>query len=70
VAASRWNIETEFETNKSDIGLDEYEVRSWQGWHHHILLCLLASAFLLSLQQGWKKRVIIYLTKLHPNRVH
>lgn len=23
VAASRWNIETEFETNKSDIGLDE-----------------------------------------------
>lgn len=26
VAASRWNIETEFETNKSDIGLDEYEV--------------------------------------------
>jgi len=52
VGASRWNIETELKTNKSDIGLDEYEARSWQGWHHHMTMCLLASAFLLSLQQG------------------
>ena len=56
VAASRWNIETEFETNKSDIGLDEYEVRSWVGWHHHMIMCLLASAFLLSLQQEWGEK--------------
>lgn len=53
VAAARWPIETELETEKSDIGLDEYEVRSWAGWHHHITLCLLASAFLLELQQAW-----------------
>jgi len=53
VAAARWPIETEFETNKTDIGLDEYEVRSWNGWNHHITLCLLASAFLLTLQQEW-----------------
>jgi len=53
VAAARWPIETEFETDKSDIGLDEYEVRSWAGWHHHITMCLLASAFLLTLQQEW-----------------
>jgi SRSO17 transposase len=51
VAATRWPIETEFETNKDDIGLDEYEVRSFAGWKHHITLCLLASAFLLTLQQ-------------------
>jgi SRSO17 transposase len=56
VAASRWNIETEFETNKSDIGLDEYEVRSWHGWHHHMIMCLLASAFLLTLQQEWGEK--------------
>jgi SRSO17 transposase len=53
VAAARWPIETEFETEKSDVGLDEYEVRSWAGWHHHITMCLLASAFLLSMQQEW-----------------
>jgi SRSO17 transposase len=53
VASARWPIETEFETEKSDIGLDEYEVRSWAGWHHHITMCLLASLFLLRLQQEW-----------------
>jgi SRSO17 transposase len=53
VGAARWPIETELETNKSDIGLDEYEVRGWHGWNHHVTLCLLASAFLLTLQQEW-----------------
>ena len=56
VAAARWPIETELETNKSDIGLDAYEVRSWPGWNHHITLCLLASAFLLTLQQEWGEK--------------
>ena len=49
VGGSRWRIETEFETEKSDVGLDEYETRTWAGWHHHIALCLLGGAFLLSL---------------------
>ena len=31
VGGSRWRIETEFETEKSDVGLDEYETRSWRG---------------------------------------
>ena len=31
VGGSRWRIETEFETEKSDVGLDEYETRSWAG---------------------------------------
>jgi SRSO17 transposase len=53
VSASRWPIETEFETGKGDVGLDEYEVRGWAGWHHHMTMCFLASAFLLELQQEW-----------------
>ena len=56
VGGSRWRIETEFETEKGDVGLDEYETRSWAGWHHHTALCLLGGAFLLSLQQDWGKR--------------
>ena len=56
VAMSRWPIETEFEDSKSQVALDEYEVRSWAGWHHHVTMCLLASAFLLTLQQDWKKK--------------
>lgn len=56
VGGSRWRIETEFETEKSDVGLDEYEARTWRGWHHHIALCLLAGAFLLTLQQDWGEK--------------
>jgi SRSO17 transposase len=53
VGATRWTVETEFQLTKGQVGLDEYEVRSWPGWHHHITLCLLANAFLLSLQRDW-----------------
>ena len=56
VGGSRWRIETEFETEKSDVGLDEYETRTWAGWHHHVALCLLGGAFLLSLQQAWREK--------------
>ena len=53
MGGSKWRIETEFETEKGDVGLDEYETRSWAGWHHHIAMCLLGGAFLLGLQQDW-----------------
>ena len=33
-------------------GLDEYETRSWSGWHHHIAMCLLGGAFLLGPAAG------------------
>jgi hypothetical protein len=56
VAAARWVIETEIQTAKGETGLDEYEVRSWPGWHHHITLGLLAAAFLLTLQQDWGEK--------------
>ena len=49
----RWRNETEFETGQNDIGLDEYETRTWAGWHHHIAMCLMGGAFLLDLQQDW-----------------
>ena len=53
----RWRIETEFETEKGDMGLDEYGTRSWAGWHHHIAMCLLGGAFLLNLQQEWGEKM-------------
>ena len=56
VAMSRWPIETEFEDEKSQVALDEYEVRGRAGWYHHITMCMLASAFLLQLQQEWGEK--------------
>ncbi len=39
---TRWQIEECFELAKGDCGLDEYEVRSWRGWHRHVTLSMLA----------------------------
>ena len=45
-AGQRWNIECCFEAAKQETGRDEYEVRSWHGWHRHITLSMLALVFL------------------------
>lgn len=45
-AGTRWAIEAVFKLAKGPVGLDHYEVRSWQGWHRHITLALLALAAL------------------------
>jgi SRSO17 transposase len=44
IAGARWSIEECFELGKGDCGLDEYEVRSWGGWHRHVTLSLFALA--------------------------
>jgi SRSO17 transposase len=56
VGGARWVIETEFQTYKGEAGLDEYETRSWQSWHHHITMAMLAGAFLLTLEQDWGEK--------------
>ena len=45
---ARWSIEVDLENSK-DLGLDQYEVRSYIGWYRHITLVMLASAFLLGI---------------------
>jgi SRSO17 transposase len=51
VAGKRWTVETCFEEAKGETGLDQYEVRSWTGWHRHITLSLLAHAYLTVVRQ-------------------
>jgi len=46
IAGTRWTIEACFEAAKGEVGLDQYEVRSWTGWHRHITLAMLAHAYL------------------------
>jgi len=46
VAGTRWVIEASLEEAKDELGLDQYEVRSWTGWYRHITLVLLAHALL------------------------
>jgi len=55
VAGRRWEIEVGFEAAKGECGLDQYEVRRWQGWYRHIMLALLAHAALVTLRVQGKK---------------
>jgi SRSO17 transposase len=45
-AGARWTIDDAFKLAKGQVGLDQYEVRSWRGWHRHVTLALLALAVL------------------------
>jgi len=55
VAGRRWEIEIGFEATKGECGLDQYEVRRWQGWYRHITLSLMAHAVLVALRVKEKK---------------
>jgi SRSO17 transposase len=50
VAGHRWTIEECFEVGKQEVGLGDYEIRSWHGWYRHITLAMLALAFLVAQQ--------------------
>lgn len=56
VAGARWAVEDLFELAKGDCGLDEYEVRSWVGWHRHVTLSLLALAVVAVIRSRAVKR--------------
>jgi SRSO17 transposase len=46
VVGRRWAIEIGFEQAKGEVGLDQYEVRTWTAWYRHITLALLVHAYL------------------------
>jgi SRSO17 transposase len=50
ISGMRWPIETIFEEAKGEVGFDHYEMRSWLGWLHHMLLVALAHHFLMHLK--------------------
>lgn len=49
-AGTRWAIEESFASAKGEVGLDQYEVRSWDGWYRHITLAMIAHASLTVLR--------------------
>ncbi len=55
VAGRRWEIECGFEAAKGDCGLDQYEVRRWQGWYRHITLAHVGTCGLGGAACGAKK---------------
>lgn len=45
--AQRFWIERAFQDAKSELGMSQYEVRGWKGWHHHMALVCLAQLFVM-----------------------
>jgi len=56
LSGMRWPIETCFEDGKQYVGMGDYEVRGWRGWHHHMTLCILAHFFLVRVCRRLKKK--------------
>jgi len=56
----RWSIEQCFEETKTELGMDQYEVRKFPGWNHHILTCMVAHYFLWHLKIRLGKKSTSY----------
>ena len=65
-AKGRFRIEQDYEEMKGELGLDHFEGRSWQGWHHHVTLVTLAYAFLMLERMGNKKNFWIDVASCPP----
>src|SRR5450755_1239352 len=60
VTGSRWRIEEGYEQAKGEVGLDQYEVRTWRAWYRYVTLALLAYAALVVMRgqaQAQEKKV-------------
>ena len=56
IAGQRWAIEQRFEESKHEVGLDEYEVRTYDAWYRFMTLTLHAHAFLAAMRARQKPR--------------
>lgn len=52
VCDTRWQVEECFAQAKGEVGMDQYEVRTWTAWHRFITLCLVAHAFLIVMRHA------------------
>ena len=46
IIKARWICEQAHQQMKEELGLDHFEGRSWQGLHRHVLMIMIAYAFL------------------------
>ena len=72
----RYWVERAFQNVKEQLGMHQYQVRSWRAWYHHIALSLMALHFLLEVQKETKEEMplisiadikLIFAQKLQNN---
>jgi hypothetical protein len=45
--SQRYWVERTFDDSKNELGLSDYQVRKWIGWHHHHSLVFMATLFMM-----------------------
>jgi SRSO17 transposase len=53
----RYWVERAFQNIKEQLGLHQYQVRSWKSWYHHVALSIMALQFILEVQQEHKQEL-------------
>ena len=55
LSAARWPVERSIEDCKDELKMNQYAMRSWRGWYHHMTLVMIAHLFLVTLQQEFRE---------------
>ena len=55
IQGQRYWIGHAFHEAKNELGMSQYQVRVWQGWHHHMALICLANVFMVKEKQRNKE---------------
>ena len=56
LTAARWPVERSIEDCKDELRMNQYSMRSWHGWYHHMTLVMIAHLFLVTLQQEFHEQ--------------
>jgi len=56
LSAARWPVERSIEDCKDELRMNQYAMRSWRGWYHHMTLVMIAHLFLVTLQQDFQEQ--------------
>jgi len=57
VTGVRWRVEEFFEDAKGQLGMAQYEARSWTSWHHHMSMVALAHLYVTQTERDLKRKV-------------
>ncbi len=55
MSAARWPVEKSIEDCKDEMKMNQYAMRGWRGWYHHMTLIMIAHLFLVSMQWELKE---------------
>lgn len=52
----RYFVERSFQDAKGSAGMDQYQIRGWQAWHHHMALVMMSMLFMLETRLDQKEQ--------------